>query len=117
MEQTWRWFGPDDVVRLSDARQAGATGIVTALHQIAYGVVWSKEEILERKARELQEMAATLKHLARHCHGDNRPDCPIIEGLENGRAVRAADTRSASQFGTSNLQPVRRATPSKRVRA
>ncbi|WP_459614200.1 Cu(I)-responsive transcriptional regulator [Bordetella sp. 2513F-2] len=36
---------------------------------------------LERKAAELQQMAATLRHLARHCHGDDRPDCPIIEEL------------------------------------
>lgn len=37
---------------------------------------------LERKAAELQQMADTLRHLADHCKGDNRPDCPIIEELE-----------------------------------
>src|SRR5690606_9840221 len=36
---------------------------------------------LERKIAELQQMAETLKHLAEHCHGDGRPDCPILEEL------------------------------------
>ena len=36
---------------------------------------------LERKAEALHEMAETLKHLAQHCHGDDRPDCPILENL------------------------------------
>lgn len=49
MRQGWRWFGPHDSVSLDDVRQAGATDIVSALHEVPIGDAWTNEQVADRK--------------------------------------------------------------------
>jgi Cu(I)-responsive transcriptional regulator len=130
-EAGYRMYSENDVNTLAFVRRARDLGF--SVEQIAELVaLWRDRdrastdvkrialehvEILERKARELQEMAATLKHLAKHCHGDERPECPIIEGLANDHGSHGSDHRSAPRFGAAGLRSSRRNTALKGARA
>ena len=61
MLETWRWFGPDDPVTCAHIRQAGADGIVTALHHKAPGVIWQPEDIAARKAAQAEKNEAARR--------------------------------------------------------
>jgi len=63
MKQTWRWFGPDDQVSLAAMLQAGVQGVVTALHHVPTGDIWSPEEIARRQRDISHHSDGTLSGL------------------------------------------------------
>ena len=95
MLATWRWFGPQDPVSLSEARQAGARGIVSALHAFAPGVAWPVEAIEERR-RGIE--AAGL-------------EWSVVESVNVSEAIkrRAGDWRAHIEAYTTTLRRLARA--------
>lgn len=73
-------------------------------------------EELERKARSLRAMSKSLRHLADNCHGDDRPDCPILEDLAEVIELEATPIEPP-RFGVAGIDPVRphRRSPAKRI--
>ena len=80
MIQTMRWFGPADPVTLADIRQSGATGVVTALHEVPNGAIWTQAAIAERQATIA---AAGLRW-------EVVESLPVDDGIKTGRGDRDA---------------------------
>jgi Cu(I)-responsive transcriptional regulator len=117
----YRLYSPDDVHTLRFIRHARDLGF--SVEQIGELLaLWRDRSrasaavkrlalehvaALERKIHELRSMAETLKHLADHCRGDQRPHCPIIESLaETNRMIEANQVRPA-RFGKYSVSPSR----------
>ncbi|MGB1033643.1 MAG: mannonate dehydratase [Primorskyibacter sp.] len=95
MQQTWRWFGPDDAVRLTDIRQAGATGIVTALYDVPPGTAWTPTAIAARhamiRAAGLDWAVVESLPLSEAIRtGSPEADAHIAAWLQSARALAAA---------------------------
>ena len=97
-ESGYRTYGPKDIATLSFIRRSRDLGFPIAQIRTLLALWQDRERAsadvkqvagehideLRAKMRQLQEMVATLEHLSAHCHGDDRPDCPILEQLATG---------------------------------
>jgi MerR family copper efflux transcriptional regulator len=112
-DSSYRTYGDNDIHTLSFIRRARDLGFsVEQMKSLL--ALWrdrdrasadvkaiAMEQIaeLERKAAAIAEMTRTLKHLAHNCHGDDRPDCPIIDGFADGGLADRTPAKEGHKFG------------------
>ena len=101
MLETWRWFGPDDPVTLENARQAGAAGIVTALHHLNQGGVWTEAEVAKRRA-EVEAAGLTWAVVESIGVGGGNQD-PLRRLPAQDRQLQAVDPQRGARRGENHL--------------
>ena len=101
MRQTWRWFGPHDTARIDDVVQAGAEGVVTALHHVPNGVVWTPEEIAQAPGEVAHRTDGTPSGIA----WDVIESLPVSEDIKK---QKGAWREHIANYKTSHAQRRRR---------